>query len=656
MRELTTILARIRRSLRGGFGARLFVVLGLATLTGATAGLLPSVVGVAVDSILGRTRPPGGGAAGLFAGLLGGAPTWVVLLATLVTTLVTVGISVFGSQKGSALAGEVAAGLRVEMLRSVLYASPRDVEAAGRKSVQDRPPPPPGAKPPPGAAMPPGAKPPEIRGMEVVKLTIAREASIAADFIIAFMTGLPQTTVTLLVLGFELVTGGMGLVLAGGAALFLVSRLAADRASKRVAGEMQAMQRADTAVFATLGELLAATEDLRLLGARGQATREFAEAAYRSADARRRFTGALAVSGQIKSVFSALSPLLVLAAITFSRAEAPAGDVAKLLLVVPLLMARFEALDALRTGLIERGPVLRASSALLELPEFPPPPADPVPAGRIEGAEIRIEGVTYKPEGASRPILDGLSLVIPEGAVVGICGRSGCGKSTLVRLLLRLDDPSSGSISIGGVDLRRVAPADLPKVFSVLGQASRVLERTIGENLSVGMDPAPSEEAMREALRRVELDELASSSGSGEGRGLATAFRAVPPSLSGGEQRRLLLSRMLLREARVFVLDEPEAGLPSATAEQVLRSVAELAAGRTCVVVTHAPHLLRSTFNVVMDRGAVAATGTHEELLATSEIYQSLLAEGLKKSASAGGAVAPIASSWPPGPPASLPR
>jgi ABC-type transport system involved in cytochrome bd biosynthesis fused ATPase/permease subunit len=504
--------------------------------------------------------------------------------------------------------------------------------------------------------VPPGAKPPEIRGMEVVKLTIAREAGIAADFIIAFMTGLPQTTVTLLVLGFELVTGGMGLVLAGGAALFLVSRLAADRASKRVAGEMQAMQRADTAVFATLGELLAATEDLRLLGARGQATREFAEAAYRSADARRRFTGALAVSGQIKSVFSALSPLLVLAAITFSRAEAPAGDVAKLLLVVPLLMARFEALDALRTGLIERGPVLRASSALLELPEFPPPPADPVPAGHMKGAEIRIEGVTYKPEGASRPILDGLSLVIPEGAVVGICGRSGCGKSTLVRLLLRLDDPSSGSISIGGVDLRRVAPADLPKVFSVLGQGSRVLERTIGENLSVGMDPAPSEEAMREALRRVELDELASSSGSGEGRGLATAFRAVPPSLSGGEQRRLLLSRMLLREARVFVLDEPEAGLPSATAEQVLRSVAELAAGRTCVVVTHAPHLLRSTFNVVMDRGAVAATGTHEELVATSEIYQSLLAEGLKKGAGAGGAVTPIASSGPPGPPASLPR
>jgi len=132
---------------------------------------------------------------------------------------------------------------------------------------------------------------------------------------------------------------------------------------------------------------------------------------------------------------------------------------------------------------------------------------------------------------------------------------------------------------------------------------------------------------MREALRRVDLAEFAEPAGP---RHLGTEFHAVPPNFSGGEQRRLMLARMLLRDARVFVIDEPEAGLPSATAEQILRGVAELARGRTCLVVTHAPHLLRSTFNVVIDAGRVAAMGTHEELVVSSETYRSLLAEGLK--------------------------
>ncbi|MCK6586158.1 MAG: ABC transporter ATP-binding protein/permease [Polyangiaceae bacterium] len=621
MREFIAILTKIRRSLRGTLAGKLAAAIALATLSGATAGLLPSVVGLAIDAILGRTRPAGAPGGGLFAGLLDGAPTWQILVATLVTTLVTVGVSVLSSQRGSALSGEVTAALRIEMLRSVLCASPREVEARGRAAIESK-----GGPPPP-----PGVKLPEARGMEVVKLAIAREAGLAADFTVAFLMGLPQAVVTLLVLGIELVSGGMGLVFAGGAALFGLSRVLADRASKRVASEMASLQRADVAVFSTLGEVLAATEDLRLLGARGQAAREFAEAAYRTADAKRAFAGALAVAGQIKSVFSALSPLLVVAAVSFSNTGTPAGEVAKLLLVVPLLMARLESLDALRTGLIERGPVLRATVGLLDLPEYPPAPSDPVDLDKVAGGSIAFENVKYAPEGASRPIIDGLSLTIPEGSIVGICGRSGCGKSTLLRLLLRLDEPSSGTIKIDGVDVKRLRSEDLPRAFGVLGQASRLLERSVADNLALGLSTPPGEAAMREALRRVELGDFAQEGGGG--RGLHTEYRAVPPSFSGGEQRRLLLARMLLRAPRIFVLDEPEAGLPSATAEELLRAVAEVAGGRTCVVVTHAPHLLRSTFNVVMDGGKIAATGTHDELAATSDLYRSLLAEGLKRAA-----------------------
>lgn len=632
MRALLTILARLRLSLRGSIAGRLVRVMFLSALSGVTAGVLPAVMGIALNAVLRRPSGPGAGLAGFFAHLVAGLSPWSVITAALVATLVSVSITVYSSRRASEFAGEVTAALRIEMLRAVLHASPRDVDAAGQASIEAK-----GgqAAPPP----PPGVKVPPVRGTEIVKLAVARESGLVADFAVALIGGFPQAVLTLAVLSWELFAGGTLIVLLGGAALFVLSRLVSDYASRRVGRAMATMQHADVAVFASLGEVLAATEDLRLLGAREQAMREFSTAAYRVADARRDFTGALAVAGQIKSVFTAVSPLLILITLQLAGRASDPGEVAKLLLVVPLLMARLEALDALRAGLIEREPLLRATCLLLALPEAPQASPDPVSSAAVTTGAICFDNLTFTPPGAARPVLSGLSLAIPDGALVGICGRSGSGKSTLLRLLLRLDDAESGSIFVGGADLRRIAPTELPRVFAVLGQASRLLERSVESNLALGLATPPDAEAMRAALRRVDLAELASPDGA---RGLATDVRAVPPNFSGGEQRRLMLARLLLRDARVLVLDEPESGLPSATAEQLLRGVAEIAAGRTCVVVTHAPHLLRSTFNVVLDGGQVAGIGTHEELLATSEIYRALLAEGLK---------APVPGARPPGPP-----
>ncbi|WP_438021557.1 ATP-binding cassette domain-containing protein [Sorangium sp. So ce315] len=719
MRALLAILRIGLRSLHAGRvshlsarsqGARLALVVALSSLAGALSGLLPAVAGAALGAVAGRAARPTGGLGGAIARLLDGAPPAAVVLAALCATLASASAAVLSGRKSSELAGDLTAALRVALFRAALSASPRDVDAAGRALLDAQaagpaarssvaPPAGPGARPAPPAGS--GARPaPPARGAEVVRLAIVRDAGLVADFALAVATGLPQAVATLAVLAAGLASSGMALVLAGGAALFAASRLAADRASGRVARAMREMQHADTAVFGAAGEALAGAEDLRLLGARDQAVRELAGAAYRVADARRRFGQALAVSGQIKGVFAALSPLVIVAAIAASRGDAGVGEVGELLLVVPLLMARLEALDALRAGFIERAPLLRATLALLRLPEHPPRAEGGLAAGAGEGAAgagegaagagegaagagegvagagegaagappragaaaglggdtrrplaIAFERVSFTPPGASRPVLDDVSLSIPAGAVVGICGRSGSGKSMLLRLLLRLDEPSSGAITVGGVDLRRIPPEELPRLFGVVGQSTRLFERSIGDNLALGLDPPPAEDRMREALRRVELDDLEGVPGSpaaagaspaeagragvarAPARGLATEVRASPPSLSGGEARRLLLARVLLREPRVFVLDEPEAGLPGATAEAILRTACEVAGGRTAVVVTHAPHLLRSTFNVLLDGGRVAAVGTHEALRESSALYRSLLAEALQRSA-----------------------
>jgi ABC-type multidrug transport system fused ATPase/permease subunit len=631
MKKLLRIVRRARRSFRGGLAWRLIVVIGVAIVSGTTAGVLPAVIGRAVGLVAGGVAaPPSRSVVGrLLAGMMPSGNAWAVVGVTLVATVVTIGIGVFGSKLGSALSGDVTAALRVELMRAVMGASPRDVTAAGQKisaTLQ-----------PPGAG-PPGAKPPpSVRGATreaVVRLAVTRESALVSDFAVSVMTGLPQSLATLLVLGVELVGSGAWIVLVGGIGLFLLSRLFADRASRRVGLARRNMQNADAAVFGTLQETLAATEDLRLWGAREQAVDEFAEVAHDCAAARSEFASALAISGQIKSVFTAMAPLLIVVALKVSGRAYSAGEVATLLLLVPLLMVRLNSIDAMRQGLIQRDPVLGATERLLDLKQAPARADDAVEvelsavAGRIE-----FDAVSFTPPGARAPIIDDVSFDVPAGSVVGICGPSGCGKSTLLRLLLRLDDPNEGHIRLDKRDVSELEPKQLPALFGVVRQTSQLLQRPVRDSLGLGLSPVPSDDKMRRALEAVHMDELTKDD---EGRDLDTSYRRNPPNFSGGECRRLLLARMLVGDARVCVLDEPEAGLPSATAEDILETIAEQAHGRTHLVVTHAPHLLKSDFNVVLDRGKLVGMGTHDELISSCTIYRDLLADALTGDATKG--------------------
>ena len=659
MKHLIAIVKRARHGFRGRMGVRLAAVVAAALLAGATAGVLPAVIGQALGAISGSTSPHPPSGLGRWVAAIMPAAAWGIVLVTLVATVVSVGVSVFASRIATAFSAEVTAAVRIDMLERVLGASARDVATAGNAFAG--PPKPPGnsPRPAPAAARPPGAgpQPPGVakgrppasgaapahsaaKGTEIVKLAITRESAMVSEFAVSVITGLPQSLSTLLILGGELLASGAWFAFGGGLVLFVVSRLLADRASKRVGEARRYMTGTDAAVFASLQEKLATTEDLRLWGARGEAVREFAATAHACSESRTRFAEALAVAGQIKSIFMAMSPLLIVVALKLSTRAYDAGEVAKLLLLVPLLMARLEALDALRAGLIERAPLLEATLSIMRLPRSPPRAAD---ARHLSPAEVvghvRFEGVSFTPPGAGRPIIDRVSLDVPAGSVIGVCGPSGSGKSTLVRLLLRLDDADAGTVSLDGVPVTRIEPDDLPRLFGVVRQTSQLLQKPVRDNLAVGLDPAPDDARMLEALRRVQLHDLARQDT--PDRSLDTAYCQTPPNFSGGEVRRLLLARMLLSDAPVCVLDEPEAGLPSGTAEEILRTIVTLAQSgapgpdgvprpRTCIVVTHAPHLLPSSFNVVLDKGRVVAQGSHAELQASSEPYRALLSEALK--------------------------
>ncbi len=443
-------------------------------------------------------------------------------------------------------------------MRAVLGSSPRTIAALGEEL---------GAAPVSNIPRPPGVSAPKSAGADAVKLAVLRDAQGSAEFLVATLVTLPQSLVALVAISIDLIRSGAGLVAVGGATIFVVSRLASLRASRGVSKATAALQATDARVFSEIGEKMGHVEDFRLAGAKGAAASEVDAALDDAVRARKGLARALALSSQVTTVLGAMAPLLVLLVLTAMGHPPRAGEVAKLLLAIPVLVARLQAIDALRVGSIEKAVVLRAVTRVLALAPRPDPARAKVGHDAVTGARVAFSEVTFVPEGKKEAILHGVSLDIPAGAVVGLCGPSGSGKSTLLRLLLRLDDPTGGSVAVDGVDVRELLVDDLPRVFSRLGQESKLLPRSIEENVLLGAPLAVRvTKTAEDALRRAQIAELATPDG------LARRFVPAPPNLSGGEQRRVLFARALAQDAKVLVLDEPEAGLPGGASRRRSRS------------------------------------------------------------------------------------
>lgn len=226
--------------------------------------------------------------------------------------------------------------------------------------------------------------------------------------------------------------------------------------------------------------------------------------------------------------------------------------------------------------------------------------------GRLELVDVSFR---YAPE---IPVLEHIDLTIEPEQTVCIVGVSGAGKSTLLALLLRLYEPTSGSIRLGGFDVRDVALDSLRKHVSLVPQETWVMNGTIGENVLFG-HPTATRAEFRYAVRRALLDEfvldlpLGYDTPVGEGGVL----------LSGGQLRRVALARAMIRDSAILLLDEPTTGLDAASTAEVLSALASVSAGRTMVIVSHDLRLAsRADRIVVISGGVVTEEGTHDALLA----------------------------------------
>ncbi len=220
-------------------------------------------------------------------------------------------------------------------------------------------------------------------------------------------------------------------------------------------------------------------------------------------------------------------------------------------------------------------------------------------------------------ENAIRTAVNGITLAIPEHSLTALVGPSGGGKTTLVNLLGRFWEADSGSISIGGVDIRDIKTQDLLHTVGFVFQENKLFKETILENIRYGKKDASREEVMN-ALRKAECMDIIEKLPAG----IDTVYGSKGTYLSGGEAQRLAIARALLHDAPIIVLDEATAFADAENEYKIKKTFDVLLKDKTVIMIAHR---LSSVVNAdkicVINEGKIAEEGTHAELLAQNSLY-----------------------------------
>ncbi len=257
------------------------------------------------------------------------------------------------------------------------------------------------------------------------------------------------------------------------------------------------------------------------------------------------------------------------------------------LITVLLFMSSFGPVTALAGLGSTLQNTIAAGNRVLDILEEEPVTPDIAGQGESSFGDLQADDVSFAySEGT--PVLEHVSLRVPEGKIIGISGPSGSGKSTLLKLMMRFWKPQSGTLSIDGKNLEEINTADLRNMESYMTQDTWLFHDTIRNNLLIAKADATDEE-LQEACRKAAVHDFIMSLPDG----YDTLVGELGGTVSSGERQRLGLARAFLHQSRLLLLDEPTSNLDSLNEGMILKSLKEESAGRTVVLVSHRPSALR---------------------------------------------------------------
>lgn len=253
----------------------------------------------------------------------------------------------------------------------------------------------------------------------------------------------------------------------------------------------------------------------------------------------------------------------------------------------------------------------------LEMPELP----EPAERAEVAHTDVELKKVRFSYTGNEKDeVLHGVDLKLPEGSFTALVGPSGGGKSTVAKLIARFWDVTSGSITIGGVNVKDMPLSQLSEYVSFVTQDNFLFACSLLENIRLG-NPNATDEEVKAAARAAQCEEFISRLP----QGYDTPAGEAGKRLSGGEKQRIAIARMMLKNAPIVILDEATAFTDPENEDKIQQSISALTRGKTLLVIAHRLSTIRNADNiVVLKNGAILAQGTQEELLRSCPLYHDM--------------------------------
>jgi ATP-binding cassette subfamily B protein len=276
-------------------------------------------------------------------------------------------------------------------------------------------------------------------------------------------------------------------------------------------------------------------------------------------------------------------------------------------------------------GLYEDNLFLSNLYEFLDLKRTVIEPIEPVSVPRPMRQGFVLDRVSFQYPGGTRKALEDISLTIHPGEVVALVGENGSGKTTLIKLLCRLYDPTSGSISIDGINLRRFETKALRQEIAIIFQDYAHYHLTALENIWFGNTSLPqNDERVKMAARRSGIDDVIGRLPKGYETILGKRFEDGE-ELSIGEWQKVALARAFMNDAQIIVLDEPTSSMDAKAEYQAFQSFRQLVAGRTAILISHRFSTVRMADKIfVLKQGRIVESGSHQDLIKHKDIYADL--------------------------------